>query len=173
MQHFTSLWSALAAVHFLPEWIQKKSFTLEVMNAIWHLLVCILLAFTLSLTNPFYFFLDLLVIFHWTNYFACFWTGSQSQSSNRDSNFVLPRSDEFTREKKNASNDVSVTREGGFRFEQQVLLGKKSCLLWNRLTFIALQFIHLPSYFPFGCTPRSIRMHFLLMFFLLGSTDGN
>lgn len=149
MQHFTSLWSSLAAVHFLPEWIQKKSFTLEVMNAVWHLLVCILLAFTLSLTNPFYFFLDPLVIFHWTNYFSCFWTGSQSQSSNRDSNFVLPRSDEFTREKKNASNDVSVTREGGFRFEQQVLGDKKKLSSLKQINFYCTA-IYLPTIlFPF------------------------
>lgn len=78
-QDLTSLWSALAAVRFLPEWLQKKSFTLRVMNAVWHSLVYILLVFSFRLTITFYFFLDPPVIFHWTNYLSCFWTGSESQ----------------------------------------------------------------------------------------------
>lgn len=167
MQHFTSLWSALAVVHLLPEWIQK-SFTLQVMNAVWHVLVSVLVAVTFSLTKISYLFLVLLVISHWNNYLSCFWIVWERQSSDRDSSSV-PHSDD---RKNNPSNDVGVTRKQGFRCEHQVLLDSKLSALKQIPTFIALQFIHLASYFHFEFTPQSTRRHFfLLIFFLLGSTQ--
>lgn len=163
MQHFTSLWSALAAVHFLPEWIQKKSFTLQVMNAVWHLLVSILAAFTLSLTKAFYLFLGLLVISHWTNYLSCFWTGWERQELCATFRWIQEGNN-------NPSNDVGVSREQGFRSEQQVLLDSKLSSL-KQINFYCTAIYSLTILFPFWMySSIHEEAFFLLMFFLLGST---